>query len=214
MKKQTINIKHLIHEDFVNYKKPSMFIGMGTCDWKCCKEGGSDNSICQNSALAQSPNIEIDLIGLADDYMSNYITESVVIGGLEPFTDFETLLRIVQEFRQHTNDDIVIYTGYYAREIIDQLIVLSDYDNIILKFGRYVPNDEQEKLDPVLGVKLSSSNQFGAKLVKGSSDILEAIKQNEGYCPCFIAKNDKTRCCCHAFKNSSEGKCHCGAFEK
>ena len=28
----------LIEEDFVNYKKASMFIGMGTCTWKCCKE--------------------------------------------------------------------------------------------------------------------------------------------------------------------------------
>ena len=27
-------------EDFINYKSPSMFIAIGTCDWKCCVEGG------------------------------------------------------------------------------------------------------------------------------------------------------------------------------
>ena len=52
-----LKIKTIIDEDFVNYKKPSMFIATAECDWKCCKECGKD--ICQNMQLAQMPNIEI-----------------------------------------------------------------------------------------------------------------------------------------------------------
>ena len=41
-------IKQLVDEDFVNYKKPSMFIGFPTCDWKCERECGHQG-LCQNS---------------------------------------------------------------------------------------------------------------------------------------------------------------------
>jgi hypothetical protein len=37
-------IKGIVDEDFVNYKKPSMFIIMPYCDFKCDKEAGC--SIC------------------------------------------------------------------------------------------------------------------------------------------------------------------------
>ena len=39
-------IKDIIDEDFINYKKPSMFIGTVKCDWKCCIEGKFDKKIC------------------------------------------------------------------------------------------------------------------------------------------------------------------------
>ena len=38
-----MRIKFLVDEDFVNYKKPSMFIGFPSCTWKCEKECGQKN---------------------------------------------------------------------------------------------------------------------------------------------------------------------------
>ena len=52
-------IKGLVDVDFIQYKEPSMFIIFPYCDFKCDKEAGC--SICQNSGLANEPNIDIDI---------------------------------------------------------------------------------------------------------------------------------------------------------
>ena len=35
-----MKVKNLLDEDFVNFKKPSMFIATSKCDFKCEKECG------------------------------------------------------------------------------------------------------------------------------------------------------------------------------
>lgn len=154
-----LNIKA---EDFVNYKKPAMFIGMGTCNFKCCSEAGISPEICQNYLL-QHDCMELEPQTIVGNYTSNSISESVVIGGLEPFDDFMNLLDLVDEFRLNTDDDIVIYTGYYPDEIVNYLSYLIKYDNIIIKFGRFIPNEKPHK-DKLLGVELASPNQFAVEL--------------------------------------------------
>lgn len=89
--------------------------------------------------------------------------ESVVIGGLEPFLQFEDLLTFVKDFRAVSEDDIVIYTGYYASEIDHQIDELKKFKNIIIKFGRYVPN-KPSVYDKVLGITLASNNQKAFKI--------------------------------------------------
>jgi len=74
-----MKIKGLDECDFVNYKKPSMFIAFNSCTWKC---GRAD---CQNSALALSKDIEISKEEICEKYIKNPITEAFVFGGLEPF---------------------------------------------------------------------------------------------------------------------------------
>ena len=66
-------------------------------------------------------------------------------------------------FRCYTNDDIVIYTGYTEEEIKEQVGLLSKYTNIIIKFGRFVP-DQESHYDDVLGIKLASPNQYARKI--------------------------------------------------
>ena len=61
-------------------------------------------------------------------------------------------------------DDVVIYTGYKEEEILDKINVLKSYEPIIIKFGRYVPN-QKSHYDDVLGVNLASDNQY-AKIIK------------------------------------------------
>lgn len=155
-------VKQLVDEDFVNYKYPVMFIGFPSCTWKCERECGE--RCCQNSALAQSPSINISIDSLIDRYMKNPITKAVVCGGLEPFDSWDDLQCFIMNFRYWCYDDIVIYTGYNEDELADKLEWLSLYEPIVVKFGRYRPN-QQPHYDAVLGVKLASDNQY-AKVVK------------------------------------------------
>ena len=155
-------IKNLIDEDFVNYKKPSMFIGFSKCNFKCDKECGKN--VCQNSELALAPTIEIDDEEVIQRYISNPITEAIVFGGLEPFDDFNDLFAFIADFRDYSKDDIVIYTGYYPEEVPSYLDLLSaNYKNIIIKFGRFIP-DKPHRFDELLGVDLSSDNQYAKRL--------------------------------------------------
>lgn len=50
---------------------------------------------------------------------------------------------------------------------------------------------------------------------KQLEEILEQIKENDGYCPCATEKNEDTKCICKKFRQSpSPGVCACGAFIK
>lgn len=156
-----MKVKGIVDEDFVNYKKPSMFIATSKCDFKCDKEAGCQ--VCQNSDLANSPTIEIDDDEIIQRYLNNPITEAIVFGGLEPFDDFNELYSFIMDFRDYSKDDIVIYTGYYPEEIPSYLEKLSWFKNIIIKFGRFIPN-QKSHYDTVLGIELASDNQEAIRL--------------------------------------------------
>lgn len=156
-----MRIRGLVDEDFVNYQKPSMFIIFPYCDWKCEKEAGC--AMCQNSALAQEPIIEISSRDLIERYMDNPITKAVVCGGLEPLDTWEDLQNFILNFRYWSGDDIVIYTGYNKEEIQDEIEWLKLYEPIVIKYGRYIPN-ANKRYDEVLGVELASDNQYAERL--------------------------------------------------
>ena len=157
-----MNVKDIIIEDFVNYKKPCMAIGFPHCSFKCEKDCGIQ--CCQNSALAKAPNIEIGIDRIVELYVSNPITQAICCQGLEPFDDFADLYELIRQLRKHTQDDVVIYTGYTETEISEQILSLkTNFSNIIVKFGRYIP-DQKPHYDEVLGVELASDNQKGVKI--------------------------------------------------
>lgn len=156
-----IKIKFLVDEDFVNYKKPNMFIGFPYCSFKCDKE--SRQKICQNSSLIYQKNYKIDSIEIISRYLKNPLTEAIVFGGLEPLDSFEELIFLIKEFRKYTQDEIVIYTGYKEEELDKQIKILKENKNIIIKFGRFIPNQEKH-FDNILGINLSSSNQYAKKI--------------------------------------------------
>lgn len=154
-------IKGFKDEDFVNYKKSSMFVGFPYCTFKCDKECGKQ--VCQNSALANSQGIEISIPNLVNRYINNPITEAIVCGGLEPFDTYQQLLEFITELRKQTDDDIIIYTGYYKNEIQNYINELMQFKNIIIKFGRYIP-DQEKHFDNVLEINLASDNQYAEKI--------------------------------------------------
>lgn len=157
-----IKIRGLVDEDFVNYKKPAMFIAFPYCTFKCDKECGY--SVCQNSSLVtNSEIIDIDEQKIVNRYIDNPITHSIVISGLEPFDSFNELVILIRSFREKTSDDIVIYSGYNKEEITSYIEELKQFKNIIIKFGRFIPNQEKH-YDEVLQVTLASPNQYGEKI--------------------------------------------------
>ena len=165
-----MKIKGIIDEDFLNYKKPSMYIAMPNCSFKCDKDCG--RAVCQNSSLAQATPIYTTANDIVERYLSNPITQAIVISGLEPFDSPDDLCNLICTLRdiKKCNDDIVIYTGYTEYELALEgseegatYNWLRHYPNIYIKFGRYVPNQEPH-YDEVLGVKLASDNQYGKKV--------------------------------------------------
>lgn len=159
-----MQIKEIKDEDFINYKKPSMFIIFPFCSFKCDKENGCN--LCQNSHLAQEPVINMTINTILHRYEKNEITKAIVCGGLEPFDSDNELLDFIDTAREYfcINDDIVIYTGYTEEELKNNFAFqqIIQYPNIVIKFGRFRP-DQEPHLDEILGVKLVSDNQYAKR---------------------------------------------------
>ena len=158
----TITLKGIIDEDFVNYKVPSMVLMFPNCSFKCDKEAGS--KVCQNSKLAQALSVEVDVWELCKRYINNPITKAIVLQGLEPFDSFEDVKLLIAAIRyMGVECDIVIYTGYEEREIYHKSNLLTAlFSNIVIKYGRFIPGCKPH-FDEVLGVNLSSDNQYAVR---------------------------------------------------
>lgn len=150
-------------EDFTNYFKTSMFLIFPYCSFKCDKDCGL--KLCQNSSLVKQPNIKIKVDDVIKRYLNNEISKAIVLGGLEPFDSFNDVLQLITKLRvdYRCDDDVVIYTGFNKEEIIEKIDQLRKFKNIIVKFGRYIPN-QKPHLDPILKVYLASDNQYAEKL--------------------------------------------------
>lgn len=159
-----MKVRDILAEDFVNYKTPSMFIITTTCDWKCCIEAGRDISMCQNSGILSTSIKDIPDTLIYDMFINNPISKSIVIGGLEPFLQFDEIVRLIDTFRRvDCNCDFVIYTGYNRDEIAKEISSLKAFSNIIVKYGRYIP-DSVPRFDDVLKITLASENQYAERI--------------------------------------------------
>ena len=149
-------VKGIIDEDFINYKLPSMVIACPKCSFKCGK------GLCQNSPLAVAPTFRINNEEIARRFLDNPISEAIVFQGLEPFDTPEELHSLIHDLRltYKIMAPIVIYTGYTEEEIAAMPIWNRIKNlNIIVKYGRYVPN-QKPHYDEILGVNLASDNQY------------------------------------------------------
>lgn len=156
-------IKGIVDEVFQDYKKTSMLIEMPYCTFKCLNELNLPISICQNCELANQKNIEIDCNSLVKRYLDNNLTSAIIFAGLEPFDSFSDIFSFISQFRKVCDDEIVVYTGFDEHEITDKTRILSQFKNVIIKFGRFIPNQEKH-FDEILGVELASPNQY-AKII-------------------------------------------------
>lgn len=151
-------VKTILNEDFNDYKKPAMFLATSRCTMKC------GEALCQNNHLLQRADKTINNGEILKRYLDNNLTQAFVLGGLDPFDTWEDTQDFVHVVRSvGIKDDIVIYTGYTKCEIADKIEWLRKFPNIIVKFGRYVPN-QHPHYDEVLGVDLASDNQYAEKI--------------------------------------------------
>ena len=80
---------------------------------------------------------------------------------------FAELILFISKLRyMGIDDDVVIYTGYTKEELIEAqyLEPLKGLGNIVIKYGRYLPNNKPH-YDDVLGVNLASDNQYAERLI-------------------------------------------------
>lgn len=154
-------IKTIVDEDFVQYKKPCMYIGTATCGGKCCTDAGIPFSVCVNDEWRESATINAADSMIIERYLSNSLTSSICFAGLEPFEQFDEMMHFISTLREQykCDDTVVIYTGYYKEEIQDEIESLKQFKNIVVKFGRFIPN-QTNHYDDVLGVYLASDNQY------------------------------------------------------
>lgn len=158
-----IKLKGILMEDFLQYKKPCMTLQFPTCSFKCDKDAGEP--VCQNSELASAPSIEYSINSICNAYQNNNITTAICCQGMEPFDNWDELFTFIETARNtyKITDDIVVYTGYNKSEITEKITTLKQFKNIIVKFGRFIPN-RPHRYDEVLGVELASDNQYGERI--------------------------------------------------
>lgn len=155
----------IIENDIINNCKFTFNISSGIhCTFKCCKECGSN--VCQNSELTKRSIVHSDIDTIINKYLSQNISKCITFQGLEPLDNLKQLLWFIYYFRKISNDDIIIWTGYTKKECDDLLHLITSkmkWSNIIIKFGRFVPN-QKPHYDEVLGIELISDNQFAERI--------------------------------------------------
>ena len=159
-----ITLFDLDEADFINYKKAAFNISAGiSCTFKCCKE---NPSICHNNPLCKQSPIEYSISKIIDRYKKQKISKSFVVQGLEPLDNLKQVLWLIDGIRRAgIEDEVILWTGYTEKECFDLIFLIKKmgWVNIIIKFGRYIPN-APSRYDPVLGVTLASDNQYAKKI--------------------------------------------------
>lgn len=158
-----MKLKGIIDCDFTNYKEPVLTLEFPYCDFKCDKLNKCQ--VCQNNLLIQEPTIEIPLKKIWELYRQNPLTKGFCLQGLEPLDSVEDVLNFVKYIRgnNHCYDPIIIYTGYNKEEVTKFIYQITEYENIIIKWGRFILG-EKPHYDEVLGVNLASNNQYAEKM--------------------------------------------------
>ena len=86
--------------------------------------------------------------------------------------------------------------------------MLNEQDKIIANLN---PSKQGESLAFLLGeymkVILNPDNEI-VKMVR------QALKENDGYCPCKLTHIPDNKCMCKEFREQAEGECHCGLYIK
>lgn len=158
-----MKLKGIIDCDFTNYKEPVLTLEFPYCDFKCDKLNGC--KVCQNSPLIYESDIEISFKKIWEMYNENPLTKGFCLQGLEPLDSIQDVLNFIRYIRgnNHCYDPIIIYTGYNKEEVTKFIYNITDFDNIIIKWGRFILGDEPH-YDKILGVKLASNNQYAERI--------------------------------------------------
>ena len=160
-----IDVMSLNEADTVNNKNITFTIMSGiSCTFKCCK---NNPCLCQNYETRNYKSVKCNIDDLIERYEKQDISHSITFqGSLEVLDNLKQLLWFIYYFRKKHNDDIYIWTGYTEEECEDLIYLIKEkmqFPNIIIKFGRFIPN-QKPHYDEVLGVNLISDNQYAKRI--------------------------------------------------
>jgi len=124
--------------------------------------------------------------------------------------------------------DRELAVGRIYRYYTGELYIVDTYENGIVGYTNLKTGIKlSEPIEAFLGKKVPAnvdSNQEyqfeRADIIhrnsgKGADQIEQAIKDNDGYCPCKITKNKDTLCKCREFRETiGDAICHCGLYTK
>ena len=158
-----MKLKGIIDYDCTNYKEPVLTLEFPFCDFKCDKLNNCQ--VCQNSSLIKEPTIEVSLKTIWELYKQNPLTKGFCLQGLEPLDSIDDVLKFIKYIRGNNfcNDPIIIYTGYNKEEVTKFIYQITDFDNIIIKWGRFIKGQNLH-YDKILGINLASDNQYAEKI--------------------------------------------------
>lgn len=158
-------VKTILPEDYVNYKKPALFISSSRCDGNCPN--------CQNQFLKDQTTLNIDNKRLVKLFIDNPLTEAIVLAGLDPFASFEDTLEFYKELRKESpTTTVVIYTGQYPTQLEREINSLVSIGGpLIIKFGDYREGDKPH-FDELLGIELASDNQYAEDFTNGVKGVI------------------------------------------
>jgi hypothetical protein len=152
---------------FNDYHKTCLYLATPRCNFKCVREArekGIEIVECQNHALAGSLPTDYSAEEVAKAYHESVFAEALLLSGLDPLDCWEDVIVFLREFRAiEPGVEVVLYTGYYEHEVLEQVRQLSELGNVMVKFGRYDPS-VPPGYDEVGGVTLASGNQHFRRL--------------------------------------------------
>ena len=158
-----MRINGLKDEVFNDFKTVGMYISVPFCYVRCWERLGLDKSICQNSHLdgVEIKNIPNKVI--IDRYLNNDVNKCIIFSGRDSMDSFEEILDFINEFREYSDDPVVLYTGRNEYEVEDKINILRETNDIWIKVGNYIPNSKSI-VDKLTGVVLASDNQKFIKI--------------------------------------------------
>lgn len=149
--------------DCVNNRLITFNVAAGiTCDFKCCPH---NHQLCHNEPLRSTPVIVVQISEIVKQYLSQQLSTSLTLQGLEPLDNMDGVLWLLWYFRRKSKDPIFIWTGYEEEEVatLIGLVRFLQWKSIFLKMGRYRWG-EKPHYDENLGVFLASPNQYCKKI--------------------------------------------------
>ena len=144
-------IKELIVEDFNSYMYPTTTVRLPS--------GDPD----------EVPLFPMPDNGIIELFVYNDKTRALVIKNFAPLnsSSFDEIIELLRKLRvEYKQKDslFILYTDYDKKDIEDKLLALRSYVGpVIVKFGQYDPT-YPPKMDSVLGIMLSSSNQYAERI--------------------------------------------------
>ena len=146
-----MTIKNFIIEDFNSYQYPTATIILPI--------GDPD----------ENPIFPMPDDGMIELFVYNDKTRALVVKNFTSlnFSSFDEVIEILRKLRvEYKQKDslFIVYTDFNKEDIQNELLRLKSYVGpVIVKFGKYDPT-LPPKMDSVLGIMLSSSNQYAERI--------------------------------------------------